>query len=734
MSGTRGLRSLLRVNQKLGFDCPGCAWPEGETRSIAEFCENGAKAVADAASNRLVGADFIGNTRLQGMDRQKSSWFSQQGRIEFPLVFRVGNEQYKAIDWDNALDEVAEKLLSLDHPNEAVFYTSGRTSNEAAFVYQLFVRMFGTNNLPDCSNLCHESSGVGLTESIGIGKGTVRLSDFEHADCIIILGQNPGTNHPRMLTTLQAAARRGCDIISVNPLKEAGLVAFKNPQEMGGYFGSATPISSRYLQVKINGDLALLKGIGKHLLRLELEHPGKILDHLFINDMTKGYDAYREDLERTTWPEIEASCGLSRVDIEDVGDIIGRSKNIIACWAMGITQHKNGVANVQQIANLLLSKGAIGRHGAGLCPVRGHSNVQGDRTMGITNRPSPAFLDRLGQVVGFNPPREMGLDAASAIESLAHMKSKVFVGLGGNFYSASPDTAKAKEAIYWSQMSVHISTHWNQGHVFPGDLSLVLPTLTRPEKDMQRGVRQFVTVENSMGIVSKSQGELAPISRHLKSEVWIICQLAKRVLGLDVVDWEKLSGDYGAIRALIEQVIPGFDHFNERIEEAPYFELPNGPREREFTTPTGKAQFIPHPISPINLAPGQLLMMTIRSHDQFNTTVYSDHDRYRNIKNNRMVIFVNLADIEAMGFRPDDIVDIQSHYGDEKRWARRYRIVPYDIPRGCSATYFPETNVLVPLGHKADRSHTPASKSVVISLHRPGQLEQDLTVTTTLPG
>lgn len=717
MSGSRGLKSLLRVNQKSGFDCPGCAWPEGETRSIAEFCENGAKAVADAATSRQLDINLLKEGRALSLYHQSERWISEQGRLTFPMAYRREQTNYRGSNWPGILDDIAAHLKSLEDPNRAIFYTSGRTSNEAAFVYQLFVRMYGTNNLPDCSNLCHESSGVGLGASIGIGKGTVRLSDFEHADCILILGQNPGTNHPRMLTALQAAARRGCEIITINPLKEIGLIKFKNPQELGGYFGKAAPISTRYLQVKINGDLALLKGIGKHLGDLETLHPGKILDADFISGKSVGFEKYSSDLEAVSWEEIEISSGISRAEIQTVGDVIGGSKSIIACWAMGITQHQNGVANVQQITNLLLSKGSIGRRGAGVCPVRGHSNVQGDRTMGITERPSQVFLDQLGKVFKFEPPRAPGLDVTGAIGALESGYARIFVGLGGNFLSASPDTNLVSSALLNCYLGVHIGTHLNKTHLSPSQLCGLLPTLTRVEEDVQGGTAQFVTVENSMGVVSKSQGKLSPISKYLKSEVWIICQLAKRVLGSDLIDWDKLSTDYSAIRDLIAQTIPGFENFNERLESQSYFELPNGPRAGKFGTTDGKAHFFTHPLPKWELEPGELLMMTIRSHDQFNTTVYTDDDRYRGIKNNRKVIFMNEADIESLGFKPADLIDIQSHFGDEKRWARRYRIVSYDIPVGCTATYFPETNVLVPLGHKADKSNTPASKSVTISIH-----------------
>lgn len=610
----RATRALLRVNQKGGFDCPGCAWPEPDHRSVAEFCENGAKAIADEATGRRADRQFFARHDLAELQERSDQWLNDQGRLVEPMIRRPGQEHYMPIAWGEAFAVVAHELGALSDPNEAIFYTSGRTSNEAAFLYQLFVRMFGTNNFPDCSNMCHESSGTGMGEALGVGKGTVQLSDFELADVILVLGQNPGSNHPRMLSTLQQAARRGACIISVNPLKEPGLLRFSHPQEL---WAPATSLSRHYLQVRINGDVALLKGLMKVLLAEEAEHPGAVLDRDFLDGHTEGFEALREDLEATSWADIEASSGIGREAIEEVGRIIAKAGNMIACWAMGLTQHENGVANIQQVVNLLLLRGFMGRPGSGACPVRGHSNVQGDRTMGIVEKPTHGFLDRLGQHFGFVPPREHGHDTIAAIEAMRDGRAQVFVAMGGNFASATPDTPVTLGALSRCRLTVHIATKLNRSHVHPGQTSLLLPCLGRTERDIQATGEQFVTVEDSMSVVHSSRGQLEPAGPALRSEPAIVAGMAQATLGRDLaVDWQGLAANYDRIREAIEAVIPGFERFNERVRDPRGFVLPNGARERRFATAPGKARLFVHPIPANALGPEQLLMMTIRSHDQ----------------------------------------------------------------------------------------------------------------------
>ncbi len=713
----RGTKTLLRVNKEDGFDCPGCAWPDPEHRAPAEFCENGAKAVADEAMVDTIGAAFFEEHSIDELRGKSGRWLNAQGRLSEPLVRRRGSDRYEAISWQEAFELVAEHLQDLDSPDEAIFYTSGRTSNEAAFLYQLFVRAFGTNNLPDCSNMCHESSGVGLSEVIGIGKGTVLLEDFERTDAIFVIGQNPGTNHPRMMTALQAAARKGARIVSVNPMREPGLLRFKHPQEVAGVLGKGTELTELYLQVRVNGDVALLKGIMKEMLEEEDRRPGEIFDRGFIEENTEGFEAFVEDLRAVEWEEILECSGIDRASIRAAAEIAMEAERLICCWAMGLTQHKNGVANIQEVVNFLLLRGQIGRPGAGACPVRGHSNVQGDRTMGIWEAPKPEFLERLDEVFGMECPREHGLNTVQAIKAMRSGEAKVFVAMGGNFLSASPDTNLTAEALEKCRLTVQISTKLNRSHLFTGEQALILPCLARTESDVQAAGQQFVTVENSMGIVHRSKGALPPASDELLSEPAIVAGLARATLGDSPrIDWEGLVGDYDRIRDQIEAVIPGFEDYNRRVREPRGFALPNPPREGRFPTESGKAKFTVHTIPRHDLSDGEYLMMTIRSHDQFNTTVYTNDDRYRGIKQARRVVMLNPRDMEEAGLKTGDVVDLISEYDGQERVAPAFKVVPYEIPRRSAGTYFPEANVLIPVDEYAHRSFTPVSKSIVIRL------------------
>lgn len=710
-------KTLMAVNQVKGFDCPGCAWPDPEDhRSIAEFCENGAKAVAEEATLKRVTPDFFKAHSVSFLAGQTEYWLSQQGRITHPMLLREGGTHYEPCSWDEAFSLIAREL-NATNPDRTAFYTSGRTSNEAAFLYQLFVRQYGTNNFPDCSHLCHQSSGVALKETIGSGKGTVHLRDFDLADAIFVVGQNPGTNHPRMLSTLQKAARRGCKIVAINPLREAGLERFKHPQEIKGWIGRGTSLATHYLQVKINGDVAVFKGIMKEMLARQDSH-GDAFDSAFIREHTDGFESFCQALRDETWENILGSSGVTREEIRAVAQVAMSSKNIICCWAMGLTQHKNAVATIQEIVNFLLLGGHIGRPGAGACPVRGHSNVQGDRTMGIWEAPSATFLNSLAAEFGFEPPRKPGYHVVSAIQAMHSGLIDVFFALGGNFLSASPDTGFTGQALRRCRLTVQVSTKLNRSHFVPGRMSLILPCLGRTERDVQDGEEQFVTVEDSMGVIHASRGVLNPASLECKSEVAIIAELAAKTLGSrSTVKWSQLSHRYDLIREHIERVIPGFERFNVRVREPFGFCLPHLARDsRTFDTATGKARFTLHDIPESEAGPGQYILMTIRSHDQYNTTIYGLGDRYRGVSAGRRVLFMNAEDMEREGYGDGDLVDIFSHFRDEVRQVARFRVVPYDIPLGCLASYFPETNPLVPIGSFADKSFTPTSKSIVVTL------------------
>jgi molybdopterin-dependent oxidoreductase alpha subunit len=717
MGPLRSLKTLARLNQADGFDCPGCAWPDPAERAATEFCENGAKHVADEATTKRITPEFFRRWSVSELSQQSDYWLNRQGRLTHPMLLRRGRDHYEPVGWTEAFELIARELNALASPHEAVFYTSGRTSNEAAFLYQLFVRQFGTNNLPDCSNMCHESSGTALTETIGIGKGTVTLNDFELAQAIIVIGQNPGTNHPRMLTALQAAKRNGCRIIHINPLPETGLSRFKHPQEILHMLGSGTPLTDLFLQVRINGDVALLKGIMKEVLAEEERRPGRVLDQRFIEEKTAGFAQFARALKGVGWDELVEQSGVSREEMRAAAQIFIDSERTICCWAMGLTQHRNAVANIQEVVNLMLLRGQVGRAGAGLCPVRGHSNVQGDRTMGIWERPTEAFLDSLSREFAFEPPREHGFDTVEAIKAMHAGRASVFFALGGNFLSATPDTEYTAEALRRCRLTVQVSTKLNRAHLITGEQALILPCLGRTETDVQAGQAQFVTMENSMGIVHSSRGSLPPASEHLLSEPAIVARLARATLGQkSSVEWERLAADYDLIRDHIRRVIPGFEDYNARVREPGGFYLPNLAREGTFKTSTNRANFTVHELPRHDLRPGQFMMMTIRSHDQFNTTIYGLDDRYRGIHNERRVVLLHPQDISEAGLEEGQAVDLVSHFEGQERTAHRFLVVPYRIPRRCAATYFPEANVLVPIGSVAEKSNTPASKSVRISI------------------
>ncbi|MGM0361168.1 FdhF/YdeP family oxidoreductase [Streptomyces griseoaurantiacus] len=715
MGVRRTALTLLRVNQKDGFDCPGCAWPEGEQRHTAEFCENGAKAVAEEATLRRVTPEFFRAHPVSDLAGRSGYWLGQQGRLTHPMYLPEGADHYEPIGWDRAFDIVAEELRALASPDEAVFYTSGRTSNEAAFLYQLFARELGTNNLPDCSNMCHESSGSALTETIGVGKGSVLLEDLHKADLIIVAGQNPGTNHPRMLTALEKAKAGGARIISVNPLPEAGLERFKNPQTPRGLLKGAA-LTDLFLQIRLGGDQALFRLLN----RLILETEGAV-DEEFVDAHTHGYEEFAETARAADWEETLTATGLTREDIERALRMVLDSQRVIVCWAMGLTQHKHAVPTIREIVNFLLLRGNIGRPGAGVCPVRGHSNVQGDRTMGIFERPAPAFLDALEKEFGFAPPRAHGYDVVRAIRALRDGEAKVFFAMGGNFVSASPDTEVTEAAMRRARLTVHVSTKLNRSHAVTGARALILPTLGRTERDVQASGEQFVTVEDSMGMVHASRGRLKPAGPHLLSEPAIVCRLARRVLGADSrVPWEEFERDYATVRDRIARVVPGFEDFNARVAHPGGFALPHAPRdERRFPTATGKANFTAAPVEYPALPEGRLLLQTLRSHDQYNTTIYGLDDRYRGIRDGRRVVLVNAEDARALGVADGSYVDLVSEWRDGvERRAPGFRVVHYPTARGCAAAYYPETNVLVPLDATADTSNTPASKSVVVRLEQ----------------
>ncbi|MFM0153233.1 MULTISPECIES: FdhF/YdeP family oxidoreductase [Paraburkholderia] len=723
-------RMLLKQNQPDGFDCPGCAWPDREHASTFEFCENGVKAVAAEATSKRVTPAFFEQHTVEELMAQSDFELEQHGRLTDPLVYDAVRDRYVPIGWDEAFDLIADHLLRLDNPDSAAFYTSGRASNEAAFLYQLFVRMYGTNNFPDCSNMCHEATSRGLPHTVGIGKGTVTLDDFEHADTLLIFGQNPATNHPRMLGELRECAKRGATIVSINPLKERGLERFASPQHpvemitMG-----STKISSVFIRPKVGGDFALIKGVAKRVIELDDEALAsgleRVLDVAFIAEHTVGFDAFTDDLRAESWDMIVAESGVPFEDVLKLADIYVKGRAVISTWGMGLTQHKNSVPTVQILSNLMMMRGNIGRRGAGLCPVRGHSNVQGDRTVGIEERPTQEFLNRLGEVYDFEPPREHGLDVVNTIQAMLDGKVKVFIGLGGNFSIATPDTPRTWEAMRSCDLTVHITTKLNRSHLVHGRDALILPTLGRTEIDLQNGVAQGVSVEDSMSMVHISYGMNKPASENLLSEIAIVARMARATLGSDKVDWLAQTADYALIRDGIAKVIDGFHDYNERLKHPGGFHLGVASRDRIWKTPSGKAQFLVHAIdidTPIHQARAEhgerlMTLMTTRSHDQYNTTIYGLDDRYRGVYGQRRVLFVNKDDLAMLGFVAGQRVDITSVWADGiERHAAGFLLVEYDIPRGCLGAYYPETNPLVPLSSIADGAGTPTSKSIPVLL------------------
>lgn len=719
----RGPGALFKMNQKDGFDCSSCAWPDpDDDRSpIAEYCENGAKALAEEATTKKIGAEFFAQNSVADLAQMDDMTIGKKGRIAQPVYLPKGGTHYQPISWPDAFKKIAGHLNALESPNEAVFYTSGRTSNEASFIYQLFVREYGTNNMPDCSNMCHESTSVALAEAIGIGKGTVTLNDFYNTDVIIIMGQNPGTNHPRMLSALEKGKKNGAKIIAINPLHEAGLMGFKNPQSAKGIMGFKTQLADLYLQININGDMALLKAIEKLLYDYEQQEPGQVFDRSFIEKSTVGHQDF---IERVKHFDVTALCAAAGVPIDqaiEAAQMLRHKSRIIICWAMGITQHKNGVDTVKEIVNLTLLKGSIGKAGAGLCPVRGHSNVQGNRTMLIYDKPYKKQLDKLKEIFGFEPPREHGFDVVESIKAMQDGKLKVFFAMGGNFLSATPDTTYTAEAMRKLTLSVHVSTKLNRSHLVHGEEAIILPTLARSDKDMINGELQFISCENSMGVVQMSKGILQPVSDELLNETQIVCEMAKATLGKrSVIDWDKYSDSYDAVRDVIAKVVPGFENYNQRVRLPGGFYLPNAPREGKFETETfkDKAPFTITQIPNHAMADDEFMMTTIRSHDQFNTTIYGMQDRYRGIHNERRVIFMNPKDIAKAGLLQGDKVDLFNYFDGIERIARLFIVVPYDIPERNTATYYPEGNVLIPINSVALKSNTPTSKLVFIKIRK----------------
>jgi molybdopterin-dependent oxidoreductase alpha subunit len=713
MGVRRTALTLARVNQPGGFDCPGCAWPEPEpgARSHAEFCENGAKAVAEEATLRRIGGEFFAAHPISQLAQRSGHWLGQQGRLTTPMVRRPGADHYTPISWADAFTLIADELRACEHPDQTVFYTSGRTSNEAAFCWQLLARAYGTNNLPDCSNMCHESSGVALTETIGVGKGSVTLDDIHAADLIVVVGQNPGTNHPRMLSALEHAKRSGAKIMAVNPLPEAGLIRFRNPQKVSGVLGRGTELADRFLQIRVGGDAALFQAIGKLLIEWGAADRG------FIDAYTGGFDAYAA--RALDWDAVTTATGLDRGQIEAAARMFADSKATVVCWAMGLTQGPYAVPTIQEIVNVQLLRGMIGRPGAGLCPVRGHSNVQGDRTMGIWHEP-PAWLPALGEALGVPMPAGRGYDTVETIRAMRDGKVRVFASLGGNFASATPDTDVTEAALASCELTVQVSTKLNRSHVVPGRTALILPCLGRTERDVQVSGEQFVTVEDSMCQVHASRGRLAPASAELLSEVAIVCRLGQ-ALGLTQVPWQRYADDYRAIREQIAAVVPGFDDFETRATAPGGFVLPHPPRDsRTFPTLSGRARFTAHELFSVPVPAGRLLLQTVRSHDQYNTTIYGLDDRYRGVRGGRRVVFVHPDDLADLGVADGAVVDLVSEWTDgSERRAPGFRVVGYPTARGCAAAYFPEANVLVPLDSTAGSSNTPTSKSVIVRLELP---------------
>jgi len=721
MDPLRATKVMFELNQMGGVDCPGCAWPDPKDHrsKLGEYCENGAKAIAEEATTKKLEPEFFAKNSVEELAAQSDFWIGKRGRIAQPMILDEGATHYRPIHWQDAFETIAKELNALPSPDHAVFYTSGRTSNEAAFLYQLFVRMYGTNNLPDCSNMCHESSGVALSETVGIGKGSVTLEDFYESEVVLVIGQNPGTNHPRMLNALKRAKKNGAKIITINPLPETGLIRFKDPQSVGDVLGEGTALTDLFLQVRLNGDVPLMKAILKLLWDKEKSEPQSVFDKDFIESKTEGFTAFIDDLESKDLNELCEASDIAISQIEEAVNILASSKKIIACWAMGLTQHKNGVGNIQEVVNLLLAKGSIGKPGAGTCPVRGHSNVQGDRTMGIWEKPKDSFLDALESSFNFKAPRHHGLDVVDSIKKMHEQQGMVFFAMGGNFLSATPDTSYTAEALRNCILTVQVSTKLNRSHLVTGRRAIILPSLGRSDVDMQASGKQFVSVENSMGVVHSSQGRLKPISTHLLSEPAIVAGLAKATLtDKGNVEWHQVAENYDIIRNMIQATIPGFENYNERVRDPQGFVLPNGARNADFSSIGGKAKFTVNEIPDNKLKQGEFHMTTVRTHDQFNTTIYGLNDRYRGIFNERRVILMNEEDMKDQTLEKGDVVDLWNEHNGIKRCAPRFLVVPYSVPQKCTVTYFPETNVLVPIDSVADKSNTPTSKLVKITIKK----------------
>ncbi len=718
----RGIKTLFKLNQEKGYDCPSCAWPDPDVdkrSAMGEYCENGAKSVAWEATKNKVDLEFFEKYTINDLLEQSDHWLEKQGRITHPVLLTEGSLSYKRVSWPKAYRIIAEKLNSLDSPDEATFYTSGRASNEAAFMYQSFVRLFGTNNLPDCSNMCHEASGKALSETTGIGKASVTLNDLEETELLIIIGQNPGTNAPRMLSSLQKLKKKGGQIIAINPMPEAGFMKFRHPQKPWEWIGNSSKIQDLYLQVKINEDIALLKAIIKILYEEDKLLSNSVFDHDFIKKYTNGYQELVNAIEKDDLNDLIYQSGVPSKKVYQAASMIRDKKKIIIAWAMGVTQHRNGENTIREIVNLLLLKGAIGKPGAGTLPVRGHSNVQGDRTMGIWENAPEEFLDRLGTAFDFQPPRKHGYGTIEAVKAMLKGKTKVFFALGGNFIKATPDTESVSEGMKKCDLTVHIATKLNRSHLVHGKTALILPCLGRTEIDKGFKGPQFVTTEDTAGRVRMSMGDLPPVSEDLKSEVAIICELAANVFReINLTDWIGFAKDYNKIRDKIEEVIPGFEDFNNRVKEPGGFYLPNGARECKFNTKSGKAHFSVTPLPDNYIAPGHFVLMTIRSHDQFNTSVYGLNDRYRGIHHGRDIIMMHKSDLKALKLQEADLVNVTSYFNGEKREIRNIKVVPYEIARGCAAMYFPEGNALISLDNKSPESNCPASKFVEISIEK----------------
>ncbi|MFE2990373.1 FdhF/YdeP family oxidoreductase [Streptomyces sp. NPDC059262] len=719
-SPRRTMLTLLNINQAKGIDCPGCAWPEPAPgkRHMNEYCENGAKHINDEATSRRVTRDFFREHSIAELASKSDYWLNQQGRLTEPMVKRPGATHYEPIGWDEAFGILAKELKQLTSPDEALFYVSGRLNNEAAFLLQLFARAYGTNNLPDCSNMCHESSGSAMSETLGVGKGTVSLDDLENSDLVFVVGQNPGTNHPRMLSSLEETKRNGGKVVAVNTLPEAGLLRFKHPQRPRGIIGKGTQIADQFLHIRAGGDLALFQALNLLLLEAEDANPGTVIDHAFIEKNTIGFEAFEKHARQVTWEHIHDATGLSREEIDEVFERVLKARSVIVCWAMGLTQHKHGVPSIREVVNFLMLRGNIGKPGAGACPVRGHSNVQGDRTMGVWERMPQKFLDSLGKEFGFTPPGHHGLDAVDGIRAMYEKRAKFFLGVAGNFVRATPDSEVTEQAMRNCSLTAHVSTKLNRSHTVCGETALILPTLGRSDKDFQATGEQFITVEDSMSDVHASRGKLPPASPHLLSEVAIISRMALATIGDTYgIPWQGFEDDYGTVRDRISRVVPGFEDFNERVSAPGGFNLPNPANRGVFNTPSGKAVFTQNDFTMPHVPEGHLLLQTLRSHDQWNTVWYAPNDRYRGIHNARRVVMVNPADLKSLGIEDGDTVDLVSVWHDDReRRAENFKVVAYPASPGSAAAYYPETNVLVPLDSVADISNCPTSKGVVVRL------------------